>query len=209
MSTAKKIEPPAGHLPVMEHFYSVQGEGAYAGVPAYFIRLAGCDVGCTWCDVKESWTAGEDQLVSIDALCNEVRKSNAPVVVVTGGEPLMYDLTELTKKLQAVQVRTHLETSGAHPLSGIWDWICVSPKRFKKPLSEILPRADELKCIIAHPNDLRFAEEYVAQANAYCRLLLQAEWEKRDEMYALISNYVLQNPKWSISMQTHKYMGLP
>ncbi|MDB5283596.1 MAG: 7-carboxy-7-deazaguanine synthase [Bacteroidota bacterium] len=206
MSTSDKN---IGALPVMEHFYTIQGEGFYQGKAAYFVRLGGCDVGCTWCDVKESWLAEKHPLWQVDEIVSEVGNSGAKICVITGGEPLMYNLAELTVKLQANKIRTHVETSGAYPLSGNWDWICVSPKRFKLPLDECLKAANELKAIVFHRNDLRFAEENAAKTNETCKLFLQPEWSVEKEMLPIIIDYVKQNQQWEISLQVHKYMNIP
>ena len=200
---------PSTHIPVMEHFYTIQGEGFYAGHAAYFIRLAGCDVGCVWCDVKESWTVEERQLVLIEDLINEILKYPARLIVITGGEPLMYDLNFLTKALKDKGFKINIETSGAYPLSGDLDWICVSPKKFKAPLKEVLARANELKCIIFHKNDFKFAEENRELTTANCKLYLQTEWSKREQMLPLIVDYVKEHPDWNISLQTHKYLDIP
>jgi organic radical activating enzyme len=196
-------------IPVMEHFYTIQGEGFYAGHAAYFIRLAGCDVGCVWCDVKESWTAAEHQLIWIDDLINELLKYPARLVVITGGEPLMYDLSHLTKKLKENGFQINIETSGAYPISGSLDWICVSPKKFKTPLIEVIAKANELKCIIFHKSDFEFAEQNRKLASATCKLYLQTEWSKKDQMTPLMVEYAKQHPQWQISVQTHKYMDIP
>jgi 7-carboxy-7-deazaguanine synthase len=199
----------AGRLPVMEHFYTIQGEGHYQGKAAYFVRLAGCDVGCTWCDVKESWLAEKHPIWTVEAIVNEVKNSGAGICVITGGEPLMYNLDELTRQLQAQKIRTHVETSGAYPLSGQWNWICVSPKRFKLPLEECLKAANELKVIVYHRNDLRFGEENAAKTSGKCLLFLQPEWSHEKEMLPLIIDYVKQHQQWQISLQVHKYMEIP
>lgn len=193
----------------MEHFYTIQGEGFHQGKPAYFVRLAGCDVGCPWCDVKESWDAEAHPEWSVEKITQEVTATTARICVVTGGEPLMHNLYSLTNHLQTNGVRTHLETSGSHPLSGNWDWICISPKRYKLPLDECIKAAHELKVVISHRNDLRFAEEFAAQVTPNCKLYLQPEWDKSDEMIPLIINYVKEYPKWQISLQVHKYMNIP
>lgn len=196
--------------PVMEHFYTIQGEGAYSGHAAYFIRLAGCDVGCIWCDVKESWDSAEHPLMSADELLQNIQKTAAKIVVITGGEPLMHDLNVLTNLLKENDYRLHIETSGTQPLSGKFDWICFSPKRFKKPLIEFYECANELKIIIAHRNDFRFAEEQAALLKkANCKLLLQAEWYRRNEIYPLLVEYIKQHPQWQVSVQTHKYLNVP
>jgi organic radical activating enzyme len=196
-------------LPVMEHFYTLQGEGFHQGKAAYFIRLGGCDVGCVWCDVKESWDADKHPKFQIGSLVSEVRKTPAKIVVITGGEPLMYDLTYLTQQLQQAGYKTHVETSGAYPLSGNWDWICVSPKKFKAPLPEILPHADELKVIIFNKSDFDWAEKYAAEVSKECKLYLQPEWDKAAHVTPLIIHYIKQHPKWELSLQIHKYINVP
>jgi 7-carboxy-7-deazaguanine synthase len=196
-------------LPVMEAFYTLQGEGAFSGQAAYFIRLAGCDVGCHWCDVKESWDAATHPRKSVEEIVTEAAKYPARIAVITGGEPLMYDLTLLTQKLQENGFRTHIETSGAYPLSGTWNWICVSPKKFKAPLNEVLAKANELKVIVFNKSDFDFAEQNKAQVSASCQLLVQPEWDKSDVMLPLIIEYVKNNPKWRVSLQTHKYLNIP
>jgi organic radical activating enzyme len=193
----------------MEHFYTIQGEGFYTGHAAYFIRLAGCDVGCVWCDVKESWTADVQQLMLIDDLVEAALKFPARLVVITGGEPLMYDLSILTDKLKAKGFQINIETSGAYPISGALDWICVSPKKFKPVLKEVLARADELKCIIYHKSDFEFAVSNAEHASADCKKYLQTEWSKQEDMLPLMVEYVKQHPEWSISLQTHKYLQIP
>ncbi len=196
-------------IPVMEHFYTIQGEGFYTGNAAYFIRLAGCDVGCVWCDVKESWTVSESQLLLIDDLVAEVLKYPGRLVVITGGEPLMYDLTYLTKKLKENGCQINIETSGAYPISGELDWICVSPKKFKAPLKEVVAKANELKCIIFNKSDFEFAKQNCLLTNKDCLLLLQTEWSKQNLMLPLMIDYVKENPQWKISLQTHKYLDIP
>lgn len=196
-------------LPVMEHFYTLQGEGVFAGQAAYFIRLAGCDVGCVWCDVKESWDVHAHQWMPIDAIVGEAAAFPSRMVVITGGEPLMYDLTVLTHHLKQAGFRTHIETSGAYPLSGQWDWICVSPKKFKAPLAEVVEQADELKIIVFHKSDFEWAEKYAAMVKPGCRLLLQPEWDKKQSSEGMIVDYVKAHPQWSISIQSHKYLDIP
>lgn len=196
-------------LPVMEQFYTVQGEGAFTGTPAYFIRTAGCDVGCVWCDVKESWRTEGYPVIPVEELAENARRSGARVVVVTGGEPAMYNLDALTEALRAKGLRTHIETSGAYPLSGKWHWICFSPKKFKKPLPEIYGSASELKVVVFNKSDFKWAEEHAAPINPECRLFLQPEWSKADQMTPLIIDYIKENPQWSVSLQTHKYMNIP
>ena len=196
-------------LPVMEHFYTLQGEGYHQGRAAYFIRLGGCDVGCVWCDVKESWDAEKHPKYEIRSLVSEVRKTPTEIVVITGGEPLMYNLDELTKELQQAGLKTNIETSGAHPLSGTWNWICLSPKKFKAPLPEILPCANELKVVIFSKSDFEWAEKYAALVSAECKLYLQPEWDKAAQVTPLIIEYIKANPKWELSLQIHKYINVP
>jgi 7-carboxy-7-deazaguanine synthase len=193
----------------MEQFYTIQGEGAYAGFPAYFVRLGGCDVGCVWCDVKDSWDATKHPLFKIGDIINEVKNSGAPICVITGGEPAMYDLTLLTEELKNAGIRTHIETSAAYAIKGHFDWICISPKKFKFPLDSEIGKADELKIIVFNKSDFEWAETWAKLCKPYCRLLLQAEWDKRDVVTPLIVDYVKAHPQWSISVQTHKYLGVP
>lgn len=196
-------------LPLMEQFYTVQGEGHYTGHAAYFIRLAGCDVGCVWCDVKESWNANDHPVVELDTIVAQAAQHPGRIAVVTGGEPLMYDCGALTTKLQAAGFRTHIETSGAHLLSGLWDWICLSPKKFKRALPEVAAVAHELKIIVYNKSDLAWAEEYAALVNPACKLYLQPEWSVRNKVTPLIVDYVKAHPQWEISLQTHKYLDIP
>lgn len=196
-------------LPLMEHFHTLQGEGRFTGHSAYFLRLGGCDVGCVWCDVKESWDKDAHPLKSIDEMVESVKASGSRIAVITGGEPLMHDLTTLTNSLQSAGIKTHIETSGAHPLSGQWDWICLSPKKFKAPLGEVIDAAHELKVVIYHPSDFVWAEQYAAKVSPDCLLYLQPEWSKSVTMTPLIIDYILKNPRWVISLQTHKYMQIP
>ena len=208
MKNKKKIqEYSGGLLPVMESFNTIQGEGFHKGSAAYFIRLAGCDVGCHWCDVKDSWDYNKHQLIKIsDLVCNI--KSNSKIVVITGGEPLMWNLGPLTNILKKNNFLCHLETSGAHPLSGIWDWICLSPKKNKLPIKYFFSNANELKIIIYNRNDFNFAEKMAKKVNNNCKLLLQPEWSKREKVMSLIVEYVLKNSNWKISLQTHKYLKI-
>lgn len=196
-------------LPVMEHFYTIQGEGYHQGRAAYFIRLAGCDVGCVWCDVKDSWDANKHPLYKVEDLVATVKTTPADIVVITGGEPLMHNLSELTAALKAAGLKTHIETSGAHPLSGQLDWVCVSPKKFKAPLPDILPLADELKIVVYNKSDFQWAENYAAMVSPKCKLFLQPEWSKVAEITPLIIEYIKQNPKWELSIQAHKYINVP
>jgi organic radical activating enzyme len=199
----------AASLPVMESFYTIQGEGYHQGKAAYFIRLAGCDVGCPWCDVKESWNAEEHEIVFLKDLKEELLESNAQTVVVTGGEPAMYDLNEITAMIRSLGMKTHIETSGAYPITGDWDWICVSPKRYKRALEDSLYRADELKVIIAHKNDFRFAEKHAELVSETCKLYIQPEWSNMEEMMPEIISFVKANPQFEISLQVHKYLNIP
>lgn len=196
-------------LPVMESFYTIQGEGYWQGSAAYFIRLGGCDVGCVWCDVKESWDVTAHPSRTIKSLLTEVKTTAAKIVVVTGGEPLMHNLENLTRIFKENGLQLNIETSGSSPLSGEWDWICLSPKKFKKPLPDILLRASELKIIIYNKSDFKWAEEYASQVNNNCKLYLQPEWSRHKEMTPLIVDYVKQNPKWKICVQVHKYIDVP
>jgi 7-carboxy-7-deazaguanine synthase len=193
----------------MEHFYTIQGEGFHQGKAAYFIRLGGCDVGCVWCDVKDSWDASKHPLLNIDDLILTVEKTPTKLVVITGGEPLMHDLTHLTKALKTKGFQTNIETSGSHPLSGEWDWICLSPKKFKAPLQEILPLANELKVVIFNKADFDWAEQYAAKVSPSCKLYLQPEWDKAAAITPLIIDYIKANPQWELSLQIHKYINVP
>ncbi len=196
-------------LPVMEHFYTLQGEGLHQGKAAYFIRLGGCDVGCVWCDVKDSWDAGKHPLRKIEDLIAEVKKTPSEIVVITGGEPLMHDLTYLTAQLHKAGLRTHMETSGSSPLSGTWDWITLSPKKFKAPLSEVVPHANELKVVVFNKSDFDWAEKYAAQVSPQCKLYLQPEWDKASVVTPMIIEYIKAHPKWQLSLQIHKYINVP
>lgn len=202
-------EVNAFNLPLMEDFYTIQGEGFYQGHAAYFIRLGGCDVGCVWCDVKESWDANIHPIVSVDVMAERAAASGGKIAVITGGEPVMYDLSELTKALHARGLETNIETSGAYPLTGAWDWVCLSPKKFKAPHSSVFEKADELKIIIYNKSDFAWAEEHAAKVDATCQLFLQPEWSKEKEMLPLIIEYVKKNPQWQVSLQVHKYMNIP
>ncbi len=210
MSTTKsQTENTHSLLPVMEHFYTIQGEGYYSGQPAYFIRLAGCDVGCVWCDVKESWDASIHPKYTVDEIVKWVTDSKATIAVITGGEPLLHQLDELTTALQTKGIRTHIETSASSPLSGTWDWICVSPKKFKHPLNDVTFTAHELKVVVFNKSDLEWAEQHAQHVNKKCRLYLQPEWDKKESVLPLIIDYVKQHPQWTISIQTHKYINIP
>ena len=196
-------------LPLMEDFYTIQGEGFYQGSAAYFIRLGGCDVGCVWCDVKESWDVNAHPSVSVDTMMERAKTSGTEIVVVTGGEPAMHDLTALTQTLNANGMRTHIETSGVYPLTGQWDWVCFSPKKFKEPHPSVFGQADELKVIVYNKSDFAWAEEFAAVVRPDCQLYLQPEWSKEKEMVPLIIDYVKANPQWQVSLQVHKYMNIP
>ncbi len=195
-------------LPLMEEFYTIQGEGYHKGTAAYFIRVGGCDVGCHWCDVKESWNAQSHPPTSINTIVENAKKYS-DTIVVTGGEPLTWDMEPLTQGLKANQLKTHIETSGAYPLTGTWDWICLSPKRRKLPLDAIYDVAHELKVIVFNKHDFKFAEQQAAKVNESCILYLQPEWGVRQKMMPLIVQYVMDNPKWKVSLQTHKYLNIP
>ena len=192
----------------MEEFYTIQGEGYHTGKAAYFIRVGGCDVGCHWCDVKESWNAELHPPTLANTIVEHAKKYS-DTVVITGGEPLMWSMDYLTKKLQQNGIKTHIETSGAYSFSGIWDWFCLSPKKTKLPLKEVYKEADELKIIIFNKSDFKFAEEQAAKVGSNCELFLQPEWSKKEKMTELIVDYVMKNPKWKISLQTHKYLNIP
>ncbi len=195
-------------LPLMEEFYTIQGEGFHTGKAAYFIRIGGCDVGCHWCDVKESWNAALHPATSADTIVENAKKySNT--VVITGGEPLQWNMDYITKKLHENGLKIHLETSGSSKLTGHWDWICLSPKKNKLPVQEIYPMAHELKIIIRSKQDFNFAEEQAEKVSVDCELYLQPEWSVREKMVPLITDYVMQNPKWKVSIQTHKYLNIP
>jgi 7-carboxy-7-deazaguanine synthase len=216
MSKQPDMSTPAD-LPVMESFYTLQGEGRFQGKAAYFIRLGGCDVGCVWCDVKDSWDAEKHPHLSVDEIVENLQKElsevkkrdSSPFVVITGGEPLMHNLDNLTQAIKEAGYRTHLETSGAHPLTGTWDWICLSPKKFKAPLPDICKEANELKVVIYHPSDFQWAESYANTVHSDCELYLQPEWEKADKMTPLIVEYIQKNPKWTLCLQIHKYINVP
>ena len=195
--------------PVMEAFYTIQGEGMHSGRAAYFIRLGGCDVGCHWCDVKESWDADAHPRLTVAEMVAEASEYQGRTVVITGGEPLMHNCEPLTTALKEAGFQTHIETSGAHPPSGHWDWFCLSPKKFKAPVPASFDRAQELKIIVYNKSDFAWAEKHAAEVPSTCALLLQPEWGKQDEMLPEIINYVKANPQWRISLQTHKFMNIP
>lgn len=196
-------------IPLMEAFYTIQGEGFHQGKSAYFIRLAGCEVGCHWCDVKESWDLAKHPQVSITEIVKEASQFPARLAVITGGEPLMHDLTELTQQLHQHNFEINIETSGAYPLSGELDWICFSPKKFKEPVPEIYEKAHELKIIVYNQSDFKWAESFAEKVNSNCELFLQPEWDKSAEMLPKIIDYIKENPKWKVSLQTHKFMDIP
>lgn len=196
-------------LPVMEAFYTLQGEGAHQGKAAYFIRLAGCDVGCHWCDVKESWQQEGHPVFTVEEIVEKAAANPARLAVITGGEPLMHNLNKLTQLLHKEGFIINIETSGSSPLSGELDWICLSPKKFKSPLPEAYQKANELKIIVFNEHDFRWAEEEAAKVNPNCVLLLQPEWGRQEKMLPRIIEYVKQNPKWRVSLQTHKFMQIP
>ncbi len=193
-------------FPVMESFYSIQGEGTHSGKPSYFIRLAGCDVNCDWCDVKDSWDIDSSQYKSIDEIIDEINKFSTDLIIITGGEPLMHNLTDLTSALKNLGKKIHIETSGTHPVSGYFDWICFSPKKFKKPLDEFFKISNELKIIISKDSDFSWAEYLLRQIKNKPELILQAEWSKSEIINPKILDYIKSNPKWRISLQTHKYL---
>ena len=206
----EKTDEARRSWPIMEEFYTIQGEGFHSGKAAYFIRTGGCDVGCVWCDVKESWDAEKHPETTVDKLLfNTIKKSNATFVVITGGEPAMYDISTLVDALKAREIYTAIETSGCYPLKGDVDWYCFSPKKFKAPIAEAYERANELKIIIYHPSDFVWAEEHAKKVNEDCELYLQPEWSKQARILPEIINYVKSNPKWKISLQTHKFMNIP
>jgi 7-carboxy-7-deazaguanine synthase len=196
-------------LPLMEAFYTIQGEGNHQGKAAYFIRLGGCDVGCHWCDVKESWDVTKFPQVAVEEIVKSATQYPGRLAVVTGGEPLMHPLGPLTSALKAAGFQTNIETSGAYPVSGQWDWICFSPKKFKAPLPEFYELADELKVIIYHPSDFEWAEGFAAKMRPDCKLFLQPEWSKSEKMLPAIIDYIKDNPHWEISLQIHKFMNIP
>lgn len=196
-------------LPLMEDFYTIQGEGFHQGRAAYFIRLGGCEVRCVWCDVKDSWNADDHPKVTIDAIAEKAKASGTEICVITGGEPTMHNLDSLTQVLKASGLKTHIETSGAYPITGTWDWITFSPKKFKHPHASVSQQANELKVVIFHKTDFAWAEEFAGKVRKDCKLFLQPEWSKEDDMLPQIINYVKQNPRWQISLQVHKYMNVP
>ncbi len=193
----------------MEAFYTLQGEGFHQGKAAYFIRLAGCDVGCVWCDVKESWNEDLYPLQTIEDIVSKAIENPARLAVITGGEPTLYNLEMLTSALQKEGFQTNIETSGSSPLTGTWDWICLSPKKFKPPLPAILKKANELKIIIFNKSDFQWAEKYAAEVSANCKMYLQPEWSRSEQVTPLIIEYILAHPQWQFSLQMHKYIHVP
>ncbi len=196
-------------LPLMETFYSIQGEGYHQGKAAYFIRLAGCDVGCPWCDVKESWATDPYPRIESNKLAEKAAGYESRIAIVTGGEPLMYNLNDLTFYLSERGVSTHLETSGTYPLTGNWNWICFSPKKFKTPLPEFFIMADELKIIIVNNSDFEWAQRFADKVRPDCKKYLQPEWSRSNKVLPEIVDFVKQNPEWEISLQIHKYLDVP
>jgi organic radical activating enzyme len=209
MNVTTSTHPNLITLPVMEDFYTIQGEGFYQGHAAYFIRLGGCDVGCVWCDVKESWDANAHPKIEVKEIVRKAKSSGTEIAVITGGEPAMYDLNVLTSELQNAGLKTNIETSGSYPLTGSWDWVCLSPKKFKAPHSSVFQKANELKIIVFNKSDFDWAEEHASKVNSDCELFLQPEWSKEKEMLPLIIDYVKKNPRWKVSLQIHKYMNIP
>jgi len=205
--TKKRIEK-GEMLPLMEDFYTIQGEGFHTGKAAYFIRIGGCDVGCHWCDVKESWNAELHPPTSTDEIVSKAKKYST-TVVITGGEPLMWSMDYLTEKLRESGLKIHIETSGAYSLSGTYDWFCLSPKKTKLPTQEAYSRADELKVIVYNKHDFKFAEEQAKKVSSKCELFLQPEWSNREKMMPQIVDYVMDHPHWKVSLQTHKYLNIP
>ncbi|MRN01272.1 7-carboxy-7-deazaguanine synthase QueE [Riemerella anatipestifer] len=207
-NTEKELLKLGKLLPVMEHFYTIQGEGAHTGKAAYFIRLGGCDVGCHWCDVKESWDPNLHSLMDAEEVA-QIAANHSKTIVLTGGEPLMWNLEILTKKLKDLGCTIHIETSGAYEMTGHIDWVCLSPKKTGLPRESIYAKANELKVIVFNNHDFKFAEEQASKVSQNCKFYLQSEWSKRDEMYPKITDYILENPKWQASVQTHKYLNIP
>lgn len=196
-------------LPLMEDFYTIQGEGFHQGRAAYFIRLGGCEVRCVWCDVKDSWDVKAHPKVNVTVIADKAKASGSEIVVVTGGEPTMHNLQALTDAIKKMGLRTHIETSGAYPITGAWDWVCFSPKKFKPPHPSVAPHANELKVVIFHKSDFTWAEDFAKQVRPDCKLYLQPEWSKENDILPQLIEYVKQNPRWQISLQVHKYMNIP
>jgi len=199
----------ASSYPVMELFYSLQGEGYHQGKAAFFIRLAGCDVGCVWCDVKDSWDASKHPVLTIQEIVAAAAEHPSRIAIVTGGEPLLHQLDPLTTALKAVGFQTHIETSGSSPMSGSWDWVCLSPKKFKTPLLESIKAADELKVVVFNKSDFDWANSFESDIDIDCKKYLQPEWEKSDAMTPLVIDYIKDNPSWELSAQLHKYIQVP
>jgi organic radical activating enzyme len=193
----------------MELFYSLQGEGYHQGKAAFFIRLAGCDVGCVWCDVKDSWDASKHPVLSIEEIVAAAAGHPSRIAIVTGGEPLLHQLDPLTTALKAAGFQTHIETSGSSPMSGSWDWVCLSPKKFKAALPEAVSAANELKVVVFNNSDFAFANSFMNDVNSDCKKYLQPEWEKSDAMTPLVIEYIKSNPSWELSAQLHKYIQVP
>ena len=193
----------------MELFYSLQGEGYHQGKAAFFIRLAGCDVGCVWCDVKDSWDASKHPILSVEEIVAAAAAHPSRIAIVTGGEPLLHSLDPLTSALKAAGFQTHIETSGSSPMSGSWDWVCLSPKKFKAALPEAIKAANELKVVVFNNSDFAFANSFVNDVDADCKKYLQPEWEKSDAMTPLVIEYIKANPSWELSAQLHKYIQVP
>jgi 7-carboxy-7-deazaguanine synthase len=204
----KEVNADQG-LPIMEHFFTIQGEGTYSGRAAYFVRLAGCDIGCVWCDVKESWDSELHPILGIDYLVSEIEKTTVDFVVITGGEPALYNLAPFIKKLKTLKIEVAIETSGCYELKGIVDWYCFSPKKFKAPCEEAYQLANELKIVINHPSDLAWAEKHAEKVKPSCKLYLQPEWDKADTMTPLAIDYIKAHPHWELSAQLHKYIQVP
>lgn len=209
MNFSPNITVTGTTLPVMESFYTLQGEGAYQGHASWFIRLGGCDVGCVWCDVKDSWDASRHPIRSVSDLMAEASAHPGRLAVITGGEPLLHDCGPLTQALQQAGFRTHIETSGSSPLSGSWNWICLSPKKFKAPLPEVSAQADELKVVVYNKHDFAWAEQHAGLVSPSCKLFLQPEWSRKEEMTPLIVDYILEHPQWTLSAQVHKFINVP
>ncbi|WP_445750266.1 7-carboxy-7-deazaguanine synthase QueE [Polaribacter sp.] len=207
-TNTKELVNQGKMLPLMEAFYTIQGEGYHTGKAAYFIRVGGCDVGCHWCDVKESWNAELHPPTLVETIVENAKKYS-DTIVITGGEPLMWSMDYLTNLLQKNNMKTHIETSGAYSFSGKWDWFCLSPKKTKLPLDEVYKEADELKMIVHNKSDFDFSEQQAAKVSEKCELFLQPEWSKKEKMTPEIVDYVMKNPKWKISLQTHKYLNIP
>ncbi len=209
MHKEKDIFDGGKKLPVMEEFYTLQGEGYNMGKAAYFVRIGGCDVGCSWCDSKESWNAELFPPLNVDNVVQNAKETQANTVVITGGEPSLYPMDYFTSQLQSNGMLTMVETSGAHKLSGSWDWVCLSPKRNSPPHASVYNIANELKVIIQRKSDLKWAEANAELVNKNIPLFLQPEWSVAKELMPLLTEYIMKNPKWRMSLQSHKYMGIP